>query len=349
MLIADLEFALIEAPARQGPAVRSLIVRLLTDTGIEGWGESTAIWRVGELVARRDLVLPLLADRNVFDVEELLTLDVLASAPLRSAIEMACWDAIGRQLKQPLFRLWGGLYRPRIPVAARLPLDSPEGTARFARELSVQGYRTLIITAAGQCGHDAMVAQAVRDAIGGRAPLRIDGGRRFDRESAQELCRLLEPLGIQAAIDILAANDFVRHADLEQHTTLPLAVCQLVHGPRDLFALARTSRSPQAIVNLDLVGGLTTARKCAAAAEAAGVALSLGGASRLGIAAAAQLHLAAATPYLTVAHEFSCHLLLDDLISERFTAGDGFLGVPQGPGLGVEIDRDRFESLAARE
>lgn len=349
MHIADLEFALVEAPARQGPPVRSLIVRLQSDTGVEGWGESTAIWRVSELVARRDLVLPLLADRSLFDLEELLTLDVLASAPLRSAIEMACWDAIGRQLKQPLFRLWGGLYRPRIPVAARLPVDSPEGTARFARELSVQGYRTLIITAAGQCSHDAMVAQAVRDAVGGRAPLRIDGGRRLDREAALELCRQLEPLGMQAAIDLLAANDFVRHSELEQQTTLPLAVCQLVQGARDVSALARMARSPQAIVNLDWVGGLTSARKCAAVAEATGVALSLGGTSRLGIAAAAQLHLAAATPYLTMAHEFSCHLLLDDVITERFTTGDGFLSVPQGPGLGVEIDRDRLDTLAARE
>lgn len=349
MLIADLEFALVEAPTRHGPPVRSLLARVLTDTGVEGWGESAAIWRPTELVARRDWVAPLLADRSIFDLAELLTLDVLASAPLRSAVEMACWDAIGRQLKQPLFRLWGGLYRPRIPVAARLPLDSPEGTARFARELAVQGFRTLIVTAAGQSGHDALVTQAVREASGGRAPLRIDGGRKFERESARELCQRLEPLGIQAAIDLLAANDFVRHAELEQQTALPLAVSQLVTNPADVVALARTSRSPQAVVNLDTVGGITAARKCAATAEAAGVAVSLGGSSRLGIATAAQLHLAAATPVFTLAHEFGCHLLLDDLVREPFSAGDGFLGVPQGPGLGIEVDRDRVEAWAARD
>ena len=346
MLIADLDFALCESPARHGPPVRSLLVHLVTDTGVEGWGESTAIWRPGELTARRDIVLPLLADRNVFDLEELLLLDVLASPALRSAVEMACWDAIGRRLNQPLFRLWGGLYRPRIPVAARLPLDTAEGAARFARELAEQGFRHWIITASGQPSLDASVFQAVREAIGPVAPMRFDGARRYALDTAQVICERLQPWGVQAAIDVLTANDFVRLQELEQLTSVPLAVCGLIRGASDVAALARMSRMPQGVLDLDLIGGLTSARKCVATAEAVGASLSLAAGNSLGIAAAAQLHLAAATPSLASAHEFSAPFLQQDLLVEQLAAVDGCLRVPQSPGLGIEVDREKLERFA---
>jgi len=349
MLIADLDFYLCQASTSQGPPVRSLLVRLQSDKGIEGWGESTGVWRSSELVPRRDVVLPLLADRNLFDLEELLLLDVLASAPLRSAVEMACWDIMGKAVKQPLFRLWGGLFRHRIPVMARLAQDSPESAARLARELVEQGYRTLVVTAAGQPQLDASVLRAVRESAGRRTLIWLDGQRRFDRESALTLCANVEPLGLQGVIDPLAAGDFIRHQELETATSVRLAVSQLIAGPADVLALARVARMPQAVVNLDRLGGLTAVRKCVACAEAANVPIALGGAARLGIATAAALHLAAAMPHLSTAQEFGCHVLQDDVTVERLLSSDGLLSVPQSPGLGIEVDRDKVDELAARD
>ena len=97
MKINDLEFHLVEVGcAGSVQPVRSLLVRLTTDSGLKGWGEAGSAWRPGELAARRDALLPVLAGRSIFDIEELHTLEALADAPLRCAVEMACWDLIGR-------------------------------------------------------------------------------------------------------------------------------------------------------------------------------------------------------------------------------------------------------------
>jgi len=96
MKINDLEFSLVETCRvdTQQP-VRSVLVRLTTDSGMEGWGEAAIGWRAGELAARRDAMLPLLVGRNVFDIEELHAAEPLGSAPLRCALEMAFWDLAG--------------------------------------------------------------------------------------------------------------------------------------------------------------------------------------------------------------------------------------------------------------
>jgi len=103
MRIADLELHLVEIPRADGlPHVRSLLVRLTSQRGLHGWGEAWLAWRPGELAARRDMLLAVLAGRSLFDIEELQTLEALGSPPLRAAVEMASWDLIGRATGQPL-------------------------------------------------------------------------------------------------------------------------------------------------------------------------------------------------------------------------------------------------------
>ena len=90
MIISDLDFYLVEVPCdgRSLP-VRSLVVRLATESGLEGWGEGPIGWRASELIPRREMLLPILAGRSVCDIEELLCLEGLRSDPLRLAVEMA--------------------------------------------------------------------------------------------------------------------------------------------------------------------------------------------------------------------------------------------------------------------
>ena len=72
MLISDLEFYLVEIGCvGQEPPVRSVLVRLATDTGEEGWGEAQMSWQSGELAGRRNALLPILAGRSVYDIEDL--------------------------------------------------------------------------------------------------------------------------------------------------------------------------------------------------------------------------------------------------------------------------------------
>jgi len=344
MTISDLEFYRVEiACAGQQAPVWSLVVRLATDSGLEGWGEARIPWRSAELAARRNALLPVLAGRSVFDVEDLLGLEVLRLAPLRCALEMASWDLVGRAVRQPLCHLFGGNYRHRVPLAVRLCGGSSDEIAQLGRELAAQGFHSQIIPSSGSLRGDVETVAAVREVACERAELRFDALASYDMETARELCNQLEGDGLQFVIDPLRTLELAQVASLGRQTTVPLAVCRAIQQPADVLALIRCGAAPFVVVDPQAVGGMVAARKCAAIAEAAGLVASLGGEPSLGIGVAAMLQLAASTPPFASCNECSYHQLQDDLLAEPLEIIDGTIAVPGGPGLGVDVDRAKVE------
>ncbi len=346
MRISDLEFYLVEV-ARTSllPPVRSLLVRIVSDEGAEGWGEGWVSWRASELMPRRDAILPVMCGRSIFDIEELCTLEVLARPSLRAALEMACWDLVGKSAGQPLCRLWGGEYRQRIPVAVRLCGRWPQRMAYLARELSGHGYLAQVIAGSGEAALDRRILCAVREAVGDGVQLRVDAQASYTLDAAREFCREIESQQIQCLIDPLATREHFPIASLARQTAVPLGVWRTVRSPGDLLALARFDAAAEVIVDPEQLGGISPARACAAIGSAAGISLMLGSRPSLGIATAAMLHLAAATPGLSAANESAYHQLANDVLAQPLELAGGMMTVPEGPGLGVEVDRgkvDRF-------
>ncbi|MHC4399119.1 MAG: mandelate racemase/muconate lactonizing enzyme family protein [Planctomycetota bacterium] len=348
MTISDLEFFCVEMARDRRPAsVRSVLVRLATDAGLEGWGEARLTWRPSELAARRDRLLPVLTGRSVFDIEDLLRLDALASPPLRCGLEMASWDLVGRILRQPLCNLFGGMYRRRIPLAVRLAGRSVAEVVPVARELAGQGFHTQIVSSTGRPARDLDIMAAIRETTGDRVELRLDAAACYDMETARDLCTELESHGVQFALDPLLSNELDQVAALRRQTSVPLAVWRAIHSPADVLMMVRCGAAPFAVVDMQLVGGILAARQCAAIAQAGGVSTSLGGGPSLGIGVAAMLQLAASTPALASCNECAHHHLTDDLLVEPLETIDGMITVPQAPGLGVEIDRAKMEQYQA--
>jgi glucarate dehydratase len=347
MRIADLEFHLVEVPRTgQVPPVRSLLVRISTDDGAEGWGEGAVTWRPSELLPRRDFILPSLAGRSIFDVEELNAVEALASPPLRAAVELACWDLVGKIAGQPLCRLWGGEYRQRIPIAARLSGRWPARVAWMARELSGHGYLAQIIELTGESALDRQIVSDVREAAGASVQLRVDAQAKLTGDAARGLCREIEGQQVQCLLDPLSTHDLHPIASLARQTSVPLGVWRAVRSPADLLNVVRYEAASHVVIDPEQLGGISAARACAPIGAAAGLTLMLGSRPSLGLATAAMLHLAAATPGLTAAHESSYHRLAGDVLAEPLMISDGMMTVPQCAGLGVEVDRGKIEQFA---
>lgn len=342
--IADLELFLVEIESvGQEPPVRSLLVRLLSNQGLEGWGETGSIWRPGELPGRRDALLPILAGRSVFEIEDLLSLPALRSAPLRCAVEMASWDLIGRAVQQPLCHLFGGGYRRRVPIAVRLTGASPGEIAYHARELDEQGFHSQIVGSSGSIEKDVEALLAIREVLPGRLGLRFDAAGQFDMETARELCREVESVGLQYLLDPLRTGDLDQVASLRRQTSVPLAVWRAIQSPTDVLAVVRCGAAAGAAIDLQRVGGILASRKCAAIAQAAGLGASLASGPSVGVGIAAMLHAAAASPAYSGCNECAHRHLRDDVLAESLDIYDGMLAVPEGPGLGVEVDREKIE------
>jgi L-alanine-DL-glutamate epimerase-like enolase superfamily enzyme len=373
MKIADLEFLLVEIlqPPPLAP-VRSLLVRLATDDGTEGWGEAPSsfppsplaeegpapmvrgvrgrcaglAWRPSELGPRRDALLPVLAGRNVFDIEELHTLEALSHPALRAGLETACWDVLGRATGQPLCRLWGGEYRRRIPLAARLSGGSPDRLAQEAHELADQGFHTQIVTTSASADLDRQMLRSVRESAGDRISLRLDCQGAYTLEAARDLAAAIEYDRSEFLLDPLETRELYPVANLGRQVSVPLAVGRAIRNPADVLAVVRCGAASHMVVDIAQVGGISPARSCAAITAAAGLSMVLGGRPSLGIATAAMLHLAAATRILSGANESAYHQLRHDVLTEPLELVDGMMTVPQSPGLGIDVDRAKVERYA---
>jgi len=346
MRITDLELFLVDAGVAGSAALPpSLLVRLSTHSGLEGWGEVPSEWRREELSARRSALLPVLTGWNAFDIEDLSGLGTLRSTPLRCAVEMACWDLVGQIAGQPLCHLFGGGFRRRIPLAVRLEGSSSEEIAKLARELAEQGFHAMTVASVGRVDDDLEMLAAVRELVQDRADLEFDGVAGYDMDNARDLCGGLENAGLHAVIDPLKTRDLDQVASLRRQTSVPLAGWRSVRSPADVLAVVRCGAAPAVVVDLPRVGGIGAARKCAAIAQAAGLEACLAAGASLGVGMAAMLQLAAATPALSHCRQHALQLMRDDLLLEPLELGDGMLTVPSGPGLGVQLDRAGLEKF----
>ena len=236
-----------------------MLLRLTTATGQEGWGETRVPWRTSELAPRREQMLSLLAAHAVADIEELLAIDALVPSGLRAAVEMACWDLIARSAQLPLYKIWGGEYRPRIPLAVRIPPAPLERTVQFTRNLAAHSFYIQSISATGDVEADVALVAAVRQAIPSRVQLRVDGNGRFSADEARELCRQVERFGVEFVIDPLETGVDGLPA-LVRQTTVRVAISAPVRSPADVIALTRCGVPLHVLVDTNVVGGLWPAR-----------------------------------------------------------------------------------------
>ncbi len=346
MTISDLEFFLVEiASHAPGDAAPSMLVRLATESGLAGWGETSLSWQADELAARRETLLPLLVGRSVFDVEEMLEMEPPWPRPLLAALEMACWDLIGRIAGQPLCHLLGGEYRKRVPLGVRLDRATGAPLVRLAREMADQGFHWQMIASRGEVATDVANVAEVAEAVGDRVQLRLDGRAAYDMERARALCAELEEVPLDCLVDPLAAvQKMDQAAALQRQTSVPLALSRTVRRPADVMAIVRSQAAALVVLDVAAVGGLATARKCVTVAEAGGIGAALAVGPSLGVAMAAALQWVAATPALSACHQCSYHHLQNDVLVESLAVVDGMAVVPQGPGLGVEVDRAKLEN-----
>jgi L-alanine-DL-glutamate epimerase-like enolase superfamily enzyme len=344
MRLCDVEFLLTKLdPLSQGIADRLVLVRVQTDAAVDGWGEAPVPWRVGELARRREQLLPTLAGRNILDLAELAELNVL-SPPLRAAVEIACWDAAGKALGQPVARFWGGFYRHQVPVGQFVGDMDEDEILTQAQRMYDRGVTCWILGTSGQIAQDLEVLRAIRDQFGEAIQLRVDARRRFDFTAAVHLCLQMESLGIHCLIDPLATNYWQTYRRLQQESPVPIAIRRGLKSLRDVWAVCQCGAARHLILDMYELGGPLAIRNASAVAQAAQVEVSLGMPASVGIGLAAALHLGAALPPLVHAHNL-WQYCEDSRIVHPFAVKNGMWTVPEEPGLGIPLQRDHWELL----
>src|SRR5262245_23274422 len=228
---------------------RSLIVRVETENGIEGWGEATQ-GRPGNTYETLE-TMAILAQKYFapaligMDLEETGSVisrlhGVRYGHPItKAAIEIALFDALGKAYRVPLCRFFGGPYRREISLVGGLGMDlGPEVIGARARLLQQEGFRTFKIKI-GQPDHakDIERVRAVRQAVGAEASIRVDGNAAYSFVDARAVLNELVHFHITDVEQPLTRSDLRSLAELRRAVGIPIAAQESVSSPADALAV----------------------------------------------------------------------------------------------------------------
>jgi D-galactarolactone cycloisomerase len=351
------------------------IVEIVTDDGMSGWGEAlcqglqppqiaaSAIMSafrpllIGEDAARPEVLWHRMYNRSRdFGMQG-------AVIGAISAIDIALWDLLGKSLQRPVHALLGGAFRTRVqPYATGFyRLEGRGEASRLAEEAQrhyAHGFRAMKVKLGFGVDDDIPVMQAIGSALGD-APvtLMIDTNHAYGVADAIRLGRALEGFALRWYEEPVVQEDLAGYREVRRAVGCPIAGGEnafTLFGFRDLVA----SRGVD-IVQPDIAaaGGFTACRHIAAIAHANGVAVNphVWGSA---IGQAASLHLIAALPDAHPSlhakqpifeYDQSAHPFRRELIRAPIEQRDGWVEVPMGPGLGIEVDRAVLDKYAVSE
>jgi muconate cycloisomerase len=249
---------------------------------------------------------------------------------------MALWDVRGKALGVPVHQLLGGKLRDGISIMGSVSYASPDAMAREADEALLRTPYPLMKMKVGMdVEQDVRGYAAVRAAVGERARMQVDGNAGYAFHDALNAIEQMSAIGNLAMVDqpVGHVDDL---AELARRVSTPLMADESIGSPRDALDLAVRRAAAGGFLKIAKHGGLLNVQKIATIFEAAGMVISMG--VYYDVIAAAAAHLAAALPAVTWPSPFTN---LTGTILTRPLVPDGLLlRVPEGPGLGVEIDPD---------
>ena len=334
----------------------NFFVKLETDEGLCGWGEGSPFPPiVGEtqatcLAAARDLCR-LLIGKDPLDIEARMRQlkSFLPHSPtVLSAFDMALYDILGKAAELPLCRVLGGGAR-ELFTDNTVGIDAPETMAREALEIKERGFAAVKVKVGTAPQEDVERVRRIREAVGPDLPIRIDANQGWDRVSAVQALQEMAPLGVQYCEQPVAAWDLAAMRVVRRASPIPIMADESLFDSRDALRLVAQEACDYFNIKLAKSGGLHEALKIAAVAEAAGTPCMVGCMSETRLALTAAAHLAAARPVIRFFDLDSALTHTVDPILGGIEYGEGGkIGLPKGPGLGVEVDPaflDKLESF----
>lgn len=325
--------------------VVSTVVRVTTDDGLTGYGEVCPLGSaymdafakgVPAVIAEIGPALIGMDPRQLNLLNERMDLALGGHSYGKSAIDVACWDILGKASGQPVATLLGGRYRDALPPYRAIPQRKPDEMAADVARYRERGYRRFQLKVGGdanedidrirQCrsvlqGDDILVADANTGWLSHEAMRVVNGVRDVDVYIEQPCATLQECLAVR------------------RNTTLPFVLDEIIRGTAPLVEAYNLGAMDVVNLKISRLGGLTKAKGVRDLCQSLGIAMTLEDSWGGDVVTAAIAHFAGSTraEYYFTCTDFNSYVDVE-IAPDAPRMKDGLLPVPTAPGLGITVD-----------
>ncbi|MFJ3056453.1 galactonate dehydratase [Herbaspirillum sp. NPDC087042] len=348
---------------------RWCFLKIETDEGIVGWGEPIVEGRAHSVAAAVDELADYLVGKDPRNIEDHWTVLYRGGFYRGGAIHMsalagidqALWDIKGKALGVPVHQLLGGAVRNSIRVYSWIGGDRPADTAAAAKNAVARGFTAVKMNGTEELqfidSHDKIEltlanVQAVREAVGPNVGIGVDFHGRVHKPMAKVLIKELEPYKLMFIEEPVLSENSEALKEIAHLTSTPIALGERLYSRWDFKRILSEGYVDIIQPDVSHAGGITETRKIAMMAEAYDVALALH--CPLGPIALASCLQVDAGSYNAFIQEQSLGIhynesndLLDYIRDKNvFAYEDGYVKIPQDPGLGIEINEEYVRQRA---
>ncbi len=333
-----------------------VIVRVTCSDGLVGIGEATTIGGLAygdqspEIIksAIDAYIAPLLAGVDATRVNlamQRVGAAVQGNSFAKSAVEIALLDAQGQRLGLPVHALLGGAVRDALPVLWTLASgDAARDVDEALALIEARRHRVFKLKIGSrEMAADVAHVEAIRRGLGNDVMLTVDVNQAWDEPTAVRGIAALEAAGVGLIEQPVARRNRRALRRLAARFDVAIMADEAVHDAIDAFDLAADGAADVYALKISQAGGLWPTLRAAAVADAAGVGIYGGTLLEGSVGSIAAAHVFASIPQLSWGTElFGPLLLKDDVVLQRPEFRDFELQLPQGPGLGVQLDADKL-------
>lgn len=324
---------------------QSTLVRIRTADGLEGWGESSTLagtYLPAFTEATREgvrFMAPALIGQdatNLAVIHQIMASLLLEQNAAKSAIDIACWDIIGKKAGLPIARLIGGIAQPGFPLYEAVPLADPEAMAAFVRTRRETGVNRWQVKVGNDPYDDARRLTEVLAICDDKAVIVADSNGGWTLPQAMQAVRLCEEMDIFLE---QPCRDTADCALVKRNTRLPLSMDESVTNAAELYRAKYDANACALNIKLARVGGISGAVTMRNMAQDLGFSMCIEDVWGGDVTTAAVAHVAASTRPEALMHAaFFNDWTIEKVAAKGIRSERGTGRVTEAPGLGVEID-----------
>ncbi|WP_163151840.1 mandelate racemase/muconate lactonizing enzyme family protein [Anoxybacillus sp. MB8] len=335
--------------------IPSIIVKIETDEGLVGYGEGVAdehvtgeTWESTFSILKHTLA-PRLLGTNPLHIEALherMDGAIYGAPTAKAAIDIACFDLMGKKLGQPIYQLIGGRFHDAFPITHVLSIGNPNEMAEEAMSVVKQGYRSLKMKVGTHINEDIARIRAVREQVGDDISIRVDVNQGWKNASTTiKALHALETLGIDWLEQPVSADDIDAMSYIRTKTNIPLMIDEGLKNMRDMREIIQKRAADKVNIKLMKCGGIYPAVKLVHQAELAGMECQIGSMVESSIASAAGFHVAFAKKIITSVELTGPLKFTKDVGNLRYELP--YIRLTNKPGLGVNVNEKTLLELTA--